>query len=37
MEAFEVSYVGGMHIEKKLNEMLLADNLELIEKLPAIK
>lgn len=37
MEAFEVSYVGGMHIEKNLNEMLIEDNLDIIDKLPTIK
>lgn len=37
MEAFEVSYTGGVHLEKRLNEMLIDDNLELVKRHATLK
>lgn len=37
MEAFEVSYTGGVHIEKRLNEMLIDDNVELVKRHASLK
>jgi hypothetical protein len=34
MEGYETCYVGGIHIEKKLNELLLNDNTDMIDKWP---
>lgn len=37
MEAFETCYVGGIHIEKRLNELLIEDNTDLIDKYPTVR
>lgn len=37
MEAFEVSYTGGVHLEKRLNEMLIDDNVELVKRHATLK
>jgi len=36
-EAFGICYTGGAHIEKKLNELLIEDNKELVRKHPHFK
>lgn len=37
MESFEVCYCGGAMIEKRLNELLIKDNPELVEKYAQLK
>lgn len=37
MEAFEVCYTGGIHIEKQLNELLMQDNKELARRHPILR
>jgi hypothetical protein len=37
MESFEVCYTGGIHIEKRLNELLFDDNKDLFDKIPTVK
>lgn len=32
-EAFEICYAGGVHIEKKLSQMIREDNMQLIAKI----
>ena len=37
MEGFQVCFSGGIQIEKRLNELLVADNTGMIKKLEALK